>query len=598
MAKRRRRWLIRTACIAPVLLVVLVAAAAAGKAWLIPHVIRRQAAARLAERWRGRIEIGRIDFNYFGPLRFGDITVRDDADRPCLQVDSVVLSLDNWPSTHPVLAGVEVGEVAVHLYFQDGRLLLPIAPADEEEGEASWQQYVRLRRLAVGKLRVTTVDLPAGGAPPATAAADERRPTAFLGTVEVTDIQQSRPGAVQVRSVAFRDRRQRPWLTAGPVAATFTAEDLAKFVLRGLEVAAVDARLHFVGPRCVLPVRLAAEGGEGTWRGHVDLAGGSGLVRDVALTIERAAGQAEPMPAAAPHFRPPVVLDARQADALADLRIGPVRFDKGTLRVENLTAKPFGATARLFLQVVGLAGDEPTFEGRAAVAGMDLAAVIPRFDPAKKDAQGILTLGYRFAGRGTDPAKVEGKGEVLLEKTNPLQLPYISEIITEILNRTEIFNWIELKQVAALELGDIHSTFTTKGPVVTIRTGKLATRLWAIDVLPGGVVDMDTRHYDVHVVAAALGKVGVIPLIGDFLSSVLKKLAGLHVSGQWDKPLSTLVVPEVLGTVGKGTLGFFREVLKTGGKVGSRAAEGVADVFGADNSPRQGADPPADNPGR
>ena len=592
MAKRRRKWLIRTACIGPVVVVLLAAAAAAAKAWLIPRVIRRQAAARLAERWRGRIEIGRIDFRYFGPLRFGDIAVYDEADRPCLHVDSAVLSLDDWPSTHPVLAGVEVGEVSVHLYFQDGRLLLPVVPAEEEDGDASWQQYVRLRRLNVGKLRVTTVDLPSGGASPATAAADEYRPTVFLGTVEAAGIVQSGPNALRVRSLAFCDRRQRPWLTAGPVAATFTAEEPTKFVLTRLEVAGVAARLHFAGPRCVLPVRLSGEAGDGSWREHVDLAGGSGLVGGVALTIERAAGQAEPIPAAPPGFRPPIVLDAPQADALAGLRIGPVRFDKGTLRVDDLTAKPFGATARLFLQVLGLAGDEPTFEGRAALVGMDLAAVIPRFDPAKKDAQGILTLGYRFAGRGTDVDKVEGEGEILLEKTNPLQLPYVSEIITEILNR------IGLKQVAALELGDIHSTFTTKGPVVTIRTGKLATRLWAIDVLPGGVVHMDTRHYDVHVVAAALEKVGVIPLIGDFLSSVLKKLAGLHVSGQWDKPLSTLVVPEVLGTIGKGTLGFFREVLKTGGKVGSRAAEGVADVFGADNSPRQGADPPADNPGR
>jgi hypothetical protein len=57
------------------------------------------------------------------------------------------------------------------------------------------------------------------------------------------------------------------------------------------------------------------------------------------------------------------------------------------------------------------------------------------------------------------------------------------------------------------------------------------------------------------------------------------KLIRLHIQGDWSAPPGTIVKKESVADVSEGTVEFFKDVSKSGGKLGEGALKAVDDVF-------------------
>ena len=146
MGWSKRRWrkvLIWTASVAAVLAAVVVAALA-----LTPTIVRSQVAAAAEKVWDGQLEIRDLRLGTSSPLRVEGVELIDSKGRTWLTVGSIALHLRDWPSLHPVLEEVEINQVTVTAYFDEGRCELPLTlTASDEPSEPS--PYVDLQRVSV-----------------------------------------------------------------------------------------------------------------------------------------------------------------------------------------------------------------------------------------------------------------------------------------------------------------------------------------------------------------------------------------------------------------------------------------------------------------
>ena len=116
--------------------------------------------------------------------------------------------------------------------------------------------------------------------------------------------------------------------------------------------------------------------------------------------------------------------------------------------------------------------------------------------------------------------------------------------------------------------------------IATIKTGQLATTIWAADAEAGGTIDLASRDVDMYVlflpikqagpILNALGAVNPLKLIfkEDPLTLIVKKIIRQHVTGTLDKPVIT---PEPLSDLAKapaGAVNFFKDVAVGAGQLG------------------------------
>ena len=77
MGPSGRSWLRRLVKSAAVLVVLAGCLAAAAKYWFVPRFLRRELHEGLGKVWDGTVEVGRVEFNFFGPLRLERVVLRD-----------------------------------------------------------------------------------------------------------------------------------------------------------------------------------------------------------------------------------------------------------------------------------------------------------------------------------------------------------------------------------------------------------------------------------------------------------------------------------------------------------------------------------------
>jgi len=112
--------------------------------------------------------------------------------------------------------------------------------------------------------------------------------------------------------------------------------------------------------------------------------------------------------------------------------------------------------------------------------------------------------------------------------------------------------------------------FRKTGSVVTIDKGQVANRFWAIRVEPGGIVDVQNKTVDMHVVVIPLGQIEDIVRklpFAELFGRLKDKLTRLKVKGKWSDPASKLVTKEPLTDVKEATVGFIRDVVDSGGQI-------------------------------
>ena len=143
------KWTIRIVLIVVLLVVALLAAAA--KWWIIPSVARDQISKGLGEVWEGDVEVGKIEFNYFGPIRFGGLAMKDSGQREWVKIGPMTYGLGNWPSAGPKLQTVEVNGVTIRAHMIDGKIVWPLKkqPKKEEKEPTDLDKYLDIQEVVV-----------------------------------------------------------------------------------------------------------------------------------------------------------------------------------------------------------------------------------------------------------------------------------------------------------------------------------------------------------------------------------------------------------------------------------------------------------------
>ena len=73
----------------------------------------------------------------------------------------------------------------------------------------------------------------------------------------------------------------------------------------------------------------------------------------------------------------------------------------------------------------------------------------------------------------------------------------------------------------------------------------------------------------------------IVNILSEPFRNLRNKLIRLRVRGDWSAPPGTLVTKQPVGDLAEGTVGFFKDVAKSGGKLGTGALKTVDDVFRA-----------------
>jgi len=154
-SRKRRSWLAVLPRIVGGLVVLAACLAVAGKYWILPTIVQSQLRLGLRRVWDGPVEVGQVEFNYFGPIRLARLDLNDRDGRTWLAVRDLTCVLTDWPGTDATLTDVVAGRAEVTLYVKDGRITPPIRPLPDDQGRFL-REHVDIQRIKLvsGRLHV------------------------------------------------------------------------------------------------------------------------------------------------------------------------------------------------------------------------------------------------------------------------------------------------------------------------------------------------------------------------------------------------------------------------------------------------------------
>lgn len=192
---------------------------------------------------------------------------------------------------------------------------------------------------------------------------------------------------------------------------------------------------------------------------------------------------------------------------------------------------------------------------------------------------------FAFAGHSTslELADLRGEGLIRLEGVGVSQAPVIPGI----------FEFLGLADAGLPNKCSLEAAFDLAGGWATIRRGRLANPVLALEAQKGGMIDLGTGAVDFYVVAAPFkdvrGLLPSLPPVGplgqltdevirtlDTFSTLTARLTRLHIKGHWSDPPEKLITKEPLEALQAGTVEFIRQAIESGG----RLPTGTLKVFG------------------
>jgi len=187
--------------------------------------------------------------------------------------------------------------------------------------------------------------------------------------------------------------------------------------------------------------------------------------------------------------------------------------------------------------------------------------------------KGTLEFTYVISGHTGAPEGPAAKGYVYLVDADLADVPLL----------TALFRLMGLMQLDALQATGLEATLTMKGLVATVSQARLANAVAAVDVEPGGQVDIGTHHLDLYAIAVPVKQMqdflGSIPLVS-LVVRLKDKLTRVHIRGDWDAPPASLISKEPLNDIAEGTVDFLRGAASTGGHLGKTLFKTFGDILG------------------
>ncbi len=528
--KSRRRKRLFWICGVLILVVGLVIIAAL--LWLAPVVVSWQAEKELSKAWGGQVDIEDLELNYFGPVRLGKITFYDETGRRFIQTGKVKIVLEKWPSLQPVLTEIEIEKLIIRLFASDGKFMLPVIPSYEKSNSS--QKEIDIRKFSINNVEIIAKDTQKA----ATLYDNlrilvDKKDVFYDFVLKRIDSTASESllaeGRIDLQTLRMELSLRLNHIVKKPeMALVFAALNVPNLSAEGK----IGADLKITGP-LKLPVELTPEGtiNIDEWT----------ILKDEKIITNNLATKAD---------------------------IKDERFE-----LENITATVFDGNVAGALHIETKQNRLTVFDGRVSAQKIDFAKLTSILgDPNTKATKGTVTFDYNFSCNGKDLENLTGEGRIFLNDADIGIIPVIASV----------FKNIGLTKLDPLKISDARCTFTTGGPVVTIKTAHIANRFAAVRAEPGGTINLQTKQIDIHIVAAPLKLIDTIvkniPVV-NIIDNLKDKLIRLRVQGSWFEPPSKLIKKEPIKDIKDATVGFLRDVINSGGQI----TQGMRKRFGSNN---------------
>ena len=390
------------------------------------------------------------------------------------------------------------------------------------------------------------------------------------GPAEIADVAFSYTGKAQVRlgGVVLRDRTGREWFRAESLRIGLTDWPSLHPKLRAMTLTDSKVTAHVVDGRCDAPLkRLPSE----LWDEYVRLE---------ALSIERAVWEiVEDGNATASSAATDVSLrtggDGWELSIpqyrllVEDLRADAFEVQDDRLAIRRLTARTAGGRVVTSLTGRVAPGGGLELQGHLAVRAVDLSKMrLPIYGAE----QGVVTGLLQFQAGGPEDLGLRGQGMAYIEGADLRKAPVAAAVLSR----------AGLGRMDVMSDSDIESQFELAGPVVTLQQTRVQLSLAAVDVEPGGTMNVLTGQMDLVAVVVLFENVRnvlkSIPLVS-LMVNLTEQLSRFHVEGKWQDPDSLSVLPAPLQGVRSGSKKFLVTAARGGEEFGKAVFDRLGGLF-------------------
>ena len=514
--------------------VIIATLLATAKYILLPSRVQSQLRQQVASCWDGKIEMGTIDFGLRdGRVNVHQVRLYDRSGRLWLELPEMALALAGWPSMAPDTQSVAILRPVAHLYVDDGGLKLPFKAA-----AASTSMPATEPTLVPASPTAATASMGDSGG--------FRRLSIIDGQAVLKDIHDQTFG---VKNVNFSMNAQA---------------DGAFCVQLRTPQAAVDGTIDFSSWRAGLNVGA---------KGEIDRDLSALLLEAFSVDVVRSCGGWFELSGTLTG----VLTDVRQLecqghiriddgeivgskDVLADKLFLAVQCNGSAAQVQDVTMQLLGGQASGKGTVEWNPSKTSRYNGEFNFKNVSMSKVKKAFDLAGRFNRGVASGEYSFAGP-SGASDLCGKGMIFLDDADMMGTHVVPNI----------FAFFGNLSVDSLKKADALAVFRHRGATVELMRAGVSNNLSAIQVEPGGRVDVQHGTMDFYVIGVpveSLRDVLVkVPVINWFVS-LKDKLTRLHVKGHFSDPPSRLITKEPLKDLSVGTVDFFHDAAKGSGELG------------------------------
>jgi hypothetical protein len=508
------------------LIILIVLSIIAAKMFFLPGYLQQQIKLAMADYWGGSVEIHDIDLNLTSsaPIVINQITLLDQAKQRWLYIGKIRLVFSNWPSLHPVLTAIEIDSPDIQIYRVDGQYSPPLKkPADDTGDDSSevLSSYVDIRNIDIHDFSFSTINQDGikkcWNEIQASAVKQGAVYNVFLNRLtydancNLTASGTIDPSNLETRlSMELAYQAQR-----GETAEFFTALNIP--IVRQAEgklMASLDVSGRLDEPEKLQFYGIANLNDWNVWAFH-------SLEVTNLNTVVKASGRR---------------LDIQQLTA---------QTIDGTISGNLYTNIPIGRPVE-----VG---------GKVSVEKVDLNKLTDAITEMPKITRGIGTAHYAFSVQSTGLNSLNGYGMLFFDNAHLWNLPVI----------LQVFDQFKINSRDPLSTSDLITLFAMKGPNTIFHQAILANSISAIEMEPGGKVNLQTSQIDLFVVGVPLKTlrkiISAIPLI-KLIIPLRDKFSRIHMRGSWNDSASALIFKEPFKKVESDTQKVFTDVAKTGGQ--------------------------------
>ena len=409
------------------------------------------------------------------------------------------------------------------------------------------------------------------------------------GSLEIGQIRFRYFGITEFNRLRLLDRSGRVWLEADRVGLGLSVRPEEEALAIAAEVDALTVRAYFSNGRCEIPLSPAptADGarryetgsqGQGPPGGKDSIRFEGVTARDVSLlTINETPQDVRvwgDFALRADGTLPGASLPATDAFwpiALSELHIPEVTYAGRELAARFIKSGGEHAgkvRGSFFLRTPR--GGPPLIECNAVVLGFPWGGLLSARDPAGAVLKGTVAGTYVFEGPLGEDGAIAGRGKLTVDDADVWTLPVLGALLRRIQGARD-----------PLAFSDMKATFDTAGPVMTFRQFQLANRLSALEIEPGGTINLADGRVDLHVTTVLLADVRSVlrdnPVANLFVGAG-DRFTRLHITGRRDVAGGIIIRKDSMDFA-SGTAEFFQGAARTGGQLTLDATQAVTDLL-------------------